>query len=62
MTGWLRAYLPKYAQVIKPMQKRKTELLEAGQSVGATGGKRKNYVVRTTYEPTPQEIEAFHCL
>jgi hypothetical protein len=51
--GWLCLYLLKYAQVVKPIQKRKIELLEAGQSISAIGGKYKNYIIRIIYDPTP---------
>jgi hypothetical protein len=59
MAGWLRQFVPFYAKIIEPLQKRKTELLAIGREQGATGAKRKGYVTRTKWEPNEKEIASF---
>jgi hypothetical protein len=39
LTGWLRQYVPYYAQIVAPLQLRKTEMLRAAP----TGSRRKDF-------------------
>jgi hypothetical protein len=45
LSGWLRSYVPFYAQISKPLQDRKTALLK---SAPQSGQARKNYSSKTT--------------
>lgn len=62
MTGYSRQYIPYYARVVEPLQKRKTSLLAEGQKQGATGPKQSGYVARTKWDPTTEEKEAFEAV
>lgn len=58
LTGWLRKYIPYYAQIIDLLQKRKTCLLESSPSI--QGHARKSYTMRTVIkEPTQAELGGF---
>ncbi|EAQ84379.1 hypothetical protein CHGG_08393 [Chaetomium globosum CBS 148.51] len=62
-TGFLRHLIPYYAQLLEPLQKRKTALLaqgrENGQLVSGNQGKRANYCAKTTFEPSEAERLSF---
>lgn len=66
MTGWLRPYLPSYAQIVEPLQRRKTQLLEMGRKQSPNGvmgkQKRKGYTARTSWDPTTEETASFDTL
>jgi hypothetical protein len=65
-TGFLRHLIPYYAQLLEPLQKRKTALLAQGRKEGklAVGnqGKRANYCAKTTFEPTDAEKLSFESI
>ena len=54
MTGWLRNFIPKYAELARPLQTRKTNLLEKAPKAGQ---QRQQYARRTPLGP-PSEKEA----
>ena len=58
LTGWLRCYIPEYAQRAEPLQRRKTLLL---QNSPAKSGNPRKYYARSTpiTERTRDELEAF---
>ena len=59
-TGWLRQYVPYYAQKAEALQQRKTLLLQASPN---KGGARKSFSARTNiYDPSPNEIDSFNQL
>ena len=59
-TGWLRHYVPYYAQKAAPLQRRKTRLLKPSPTKGSA---RKSYSNRTILDdPTAAEIDAFEQL
>ncbi|SLM36754.1 reverse partial [Lasallia pustulata] len=60
MTGWLRQFVAYYAQIVEPLQHRKTELLRLCPSKGGQG--QKMYTRKTTLTPTETEKEAFEFL
>ncbi|SLM33512.1 reverse partial [Lasallia pustulata] len=60
MTGWLRQFVAYYAQIVEPLQHRKTELLRLCPSKGGQG--QKMYTRKTTLTPTETEKEAFKFL
>ena len=57
LTGYLRQYIPYYAQVTKPLQEHKTLL---GRSVNVAGNTHKKVVART-YVTTPTDRELNAC-
>ena len=58
LTGWLRSYIPRYAQKVEPLQKRKTMLLRQSPSKG--GNVRKSYSKTTRLNaPTDAELKSF---
>ena len=60
MSGWLRNYVPYYAQLAEPLQKRKTMLLQQGPK---KGGARKAFTNGRSIEaPTRAELESFKAL
>ena len=62
MTGYLRQYAPYYAKVVKPLQERKTLLIQ-GLRKDVEGNVRKKEVARTSLSRvTPAELDAFHQL
>ena len=57
-TGWLRDYVPYYAQKAEPLQIRKTMLLR--DSPSNKGKARKNYSLRTLIaDPSDAELDAY---
>ncbi len=60
LTGYLRNYIPRYAQVCQPLQERKTSLLK--KSPKEKGNSRRAYARRTHLMPTPTEQKAFDTL
>ena len=56
-TGFLRHLIPYYAQLVEPLQKRKTALLVEGRKARRTDNinKRQAFVRNVYYEPTEQE-------
>ena len=58
LTGWLRSSIPRYAQRAMPLQKRKTELTQKLPK-GAKGQHRKTQSIKSYYEPSKQEVDAF---
>lgn len=60
MTGYLRDYIPYYAQKVEPLQRRKTILLRKGPDKGLA---RKAFSVKELLnEPTREELDAFNQL
>lgn len=60
LTGYLRQYIPHYAAIVKPLQRRKTLL---NRTITVQGTARKRAAGRTGIaEPTPKELNAFHHL
>ena len=60
LTGYLRQYIPYYAQVARPCQERKT-ILNCSMNIG--GNTRQKAVARTyIITPTDRELNAFHHL
>lgn len=56
--GYLRRYIPRFSQIVKPLEDYKTLLLKDSPSLG--GPKRKNYSLRRELlEAGPAEKEAF---
>jgi hypothetical protein len=55
LSTWLRNYCPYYAQIVEPLQSRKTMLLRSAPS----GNARQHYTQATELIPTPREEEAF---
>ena len=61
MTGYLRQYVPYYAQIAEPLQKRKTLLIQTLK--GIEGNARKREAGRTSLAGViPAELDAFHQL
>lgn len=61
LTGWLRNYIRNYAQIVQPLQQRKTNLLK--ESPSNKGNTRKNYSTKTAIpDPTKEELAAFQTL
>ena len=60
MANWLRSNIRYFAQIIEPLQRRKTELLKHSPSKG--GKARQAYSRSATFEPTEDELEAFKML
>jgi hypothetical protein len=58
MTGYLQQYVPWYAQLVQPLQDRKTQLLAVEREQGATGTKRRGFVARTRWYPTLEEWQS----
>lgn len=59
LTQWLRHFIPYYAYIIDPLQKRKTKLLRHAPS----GKARKSFVAKTAVDkPTEDELAAFNHL
>ena len=57
-TNWLRDYIPYYAQKVEPLQKRKTQLLQA--SPATKGRRRRNYAIKALLDkPSVAEQTAF---
>ncbi|SLM35223.1 reverse partial [Lasallia pustulata] len=63
LTGWMRDYVPYYAQIMKLLQLRKTEMLQ-GLAKSGTSGKQRKQAARSTrlVEPTDKERAFFNCL
>ena len=60
MTGYLRNYIPWYAQVARPLQDRKTELLKPSPKGGR---ERKSFAATTKLsQPSEAEIKSFETL
>ena len=60
LTGWLRNHIHYYAQIVEPLQRRKTMLLRDAPKTGKT---RKSFAARTRLtEATNDEISAFNHL
>ena len=60
MTGYLRNYIPWYAQVARPLQDRKTELLKPSPKGGR---ERKSFAATTRLsQPSEAEIKSFKTL
>ena len=60
LTGWMREYVPFYAGVSKPLQKRKTALLKPAPKEGSA---RKAFASRTRIEDrTPKEVASYKVL
>ena len=59
LTGWLRNYIPYYAALAEPLQKRKTESLRT-----APTGKhsRAHFTSTSVVEPTSELVDAFNAL
>lgn len=57
LTGWLRNYIPYYAQIVDPLQKRKTTL--GRQAMGSGKSRRAKTSSIALDEPTDQELLAF---
>ena len=57
MTGYLRNYIRYYAQIVEPLQKRKTELAKAVPK--GLGKSRKKHTLRVDLSPTEAELRAF---
>jgi hypothetical protein len=59
-TGWLRQYIPYYAQLTEPLQNRKTRLLRKGPKAGAA---RKDYAKKTSIDDVSNlETESFKAI
>ena len=63
LTGWMRDYVPYYAQIMKLLQLRKTEMLQ-GLAKSGTSGKQRKQAARSTrlVEPIDKERASFDCL
>ncbi|KAL3428067.1 hypothetical protein PVAG01_01576 [Phlyctema vagabunda] len=60
LTGWLRQYVPYYAAIVQPLERRKTGLLKDGPKAGTS---RRNYSAATKIgDPSPLELAAFETL
>lgn len=60
LVGWLRQYIPCYAQCSAPLQERKTRLLRNSPK---KGNARHAYVSKTqVLDPTPSELQSFEAL
>ena len=60
LTGWMRNYVPYYAQIAEPLQNRKTILLRGGPT---KGNPRKAFSKRTPIDqPTNAEYESYEYL
>ena len=60
MTGYLRNYIAWYAQIARPLQNRKTELLKPSPKGGR---ERKSFSTKTKLsDPTEAELASFHAL
>ena len=60
MTGYLRTYIPWYAQIARPLQDRKTDLLKPSPKGGR---ERKSFSATTRInDPTKAELTAFETL
>ena len=60
MTGWLRDYIPRYAEISRPLMKRKTALLVQSPP---SGQQRHDYAKKTLFEiPTEEEISSFKAI
>ena len=72
LTGWLRNSIPRYAQRASPLQERKTALTQTMSDKASkgpikpkkqlTGPARKRSSAQLHYDPTEEEIAAFHDL
>ena len=65
MTGYLRHYIPFYAQIAEPLQNRKTSLNKdlRQRNINTEGGARKKAVAALSImAPSPTELDAFHHL
>lgn len=65
MTGYLRHYIPFYAQIAEPLQKRKTSLNKGlrQRNINTEGGVRKKAAAAFSITaPAPSEVDAFHHL
>lgn len=65
-TGFLRHLIPYYAQLLEPLQTRKTELLAKGRKEGrleaGNHSKRANYCAKASFEPTDSERLSFKAI
>jgi len=59
MTGWHRHFIPNYAQLAEPLQRRKTEGLKTAPTGGHT---RQHFVSSARIEATPELLDAFNAL
>ena len=57
MTGWMRNYVPFYAQISDPLQQRKTLLLRGGPTKG--NPRRRFSSIKLLELPTDEEYEAY---
>ncbi|KAA6411119.1 MAG: reverse transcriptase [Lasallia pustulata] len=63
LTGWMCDYVPYYAQIVEPLQLRKTEMLRGLAKSGTSGKQRKRAAHSTRLvEPTDKERASFNCL
>lgn len=64
LTGFVRHLVPEYGIFVEPLQKRKTALLADGREKGKTEtrSKRRSYVTRASFRPTPEETAAFQAI
>lgn len=65
MTEYLRHYIPFYAQIVEPLQNRKTSLNKSlrARNLSTGGGARKKAVaILSIVAPAPSELDAFHHL
>ncbi|CAI6082148.1 unnamed protein product [Clonostachys chloroleuca] len=63
-TGWIRSFIPLYAQKMEVLHRRKTALLAQGQADGATAtrAKRKRFAARTKVEDDSEARGAFELM
>ena len=64
LTGFMQHLVPEYGILIKPLQKKKTELLADGKEKGKTDtqSKRYSFVIKASFNPTPEELTAFRSI
>jgi len=59
MTGWLRHFIPYYAQLAEPLQIQKTTSLKGAPSAGHA---RKHFASTSHIEPTAELLDAFNAM
>ena len=64
LTGFMRYLIPEYGIFIKPLQKKKTELLMNGKEKGKTDtwSKKHLFVIKASFNPTPEKLAAFRAI
>ena len=61
LTGFIQYLVPEYGIFIKPLQRKKTELLANGREKGKTDtqSKKRLFVTKASFDPTLKKFTAF---